>query len=1085
MPFIEGLTISGFPEQDDLTLRFQAGLNILDSRHPESNVIVDSLSWFLNCPETLDIPPETNFTAQSYLEVRIRSDQPEHSFWELRGKKKCPNENVIHLRRVLSKPHTVLVDGKNSQVPFDEFRFEMAQLGFCFGMNGFPTLNVVRRIYLDQLIKPASMLWNIVHAGLRVEAFGRMQDEEQDMKDFYRKQLNSALTFDYQSKIDEFKERIESSKMFCRLQKTLNMYAASVVQREVNAYARVSKLYESQLEKSVAAMETLEEQRQVLEERLDEHENAVPEMRELVLEDLKGHYSEVDYRLAKLEPEEHVLDLIENVQVRILDKAEMLKSTLKNMLGPGGKWIQKYKKVAKLEAEMEIAEICLHASIFPVDVRGEILEKTHNSLAMHLETSKISTKSIQNTMESVTLAIQERRKLLQIIEGDREYDVGETTGYVNELVEIFRNLTQAKLASVTLQKDIRQKSYALLQQVTAINHISSEIIMGVASIENFLQTSNDNGLKQNFTGFVWQHFKINVPAVANLALPHLTDLLTLAIFHKQDVMLEMLAHLPLQNTYNVLALDKFVEHAEQLTPNVPSNVYSLSNLLGESPLKPILTHLMRTFYYTKVPYEKISKSIDPEIVLICVTDKLVIGGGFLSGGWSLNAQNTLEKLSEAVSLQVDILKLELELREHTETIPNLERLKDDTWNKLEQFHEDTFDRFHRLLQAFPTLSDLPFLLEQLVHQQTSLTRQQVRLDLLGEFSKHLKTDQFQDQTFYEQRIHDGNNALEQGKREWHSDRKTLDKTLVQLKDDVRILEELLVNAETLRTFSLPLKLHQSLVVHLSEFKDELEHTLQHLSQEHAGQQSAFDVMDQLDLIHRETIEAERVMMLHSFLLREMSTFYQELRRQYPAKASKLQKKTKADLQYVYEARRKLNCTQPAYNLAQIERFKFKLEMCRNHLQMLTAYRTPLVCNMTLPCINKLAAIKLRLITQMMANIPSYLNKSGSLRLNFQYDRTKCSDEDSKKSAFNIEHIIGLTVEFVDEEQNLIRYLNGDSATLAHLIFFACFLSVEGCKLLLLQDCFSGLSEEEHQDAYTLLLAISQNMQIFLTVGLDE
>lgn len=59
-----------------------------------------------------------------------------------------------------------------------------------------------------------------------------------------------------------------------------------------------------------------------------------------------------------------------------------------------------------------------------------------------------------------------------------------------------------------------------------------------------------------------------------------------------------------------------------------------------------------------------------------------------------------------------------------------------------------------------------------------------------------------------------------------------------------------------------------------------------------------------------------------------------------------------------------------------------------------------------------------------------------------------------QNVFNIENIIGLTVEFVDEEQNLIRYLKGDSATLAHLVFFACFLSVEGCKLLLLQDCFT-------------------------------
>lgn len=301
--------------------------------------------------------------------------------------------------------------------------------------------------------------------------------------------------------------------------------------------------------------------------------------------------------------------------------------------------------------------------------------------------------------------------------------------------------------------------------------------------------------------------------------------------------------------------------------------------------------------------------------------------------------------------------------------------------------------FHRLSQDFHTISDIPFLLEHLFRQQASLTKQKVRLEQLEKFSKHLESDQLRDHTFYKQRIDDRSNALEDVKRERHSHQKTLDRTHVQLKDDMRSLGELLVHAETLRTFSLPLDLHNHLVTQLSEYKDQLENASQHLSQEHSDRLTAFNAVDQLDRINRETIEVERQMMLHSFQLREMSAFHQELQHQYPAR--KFQKKPKADLQYVYEARRKLQCTQPAYTPTQIERFKFKLELCRSNLEMLTSYRAPIVCNMTLPCINKIAAIKLRLITQMMANVPSYLTNSGNLRLNFQYDRTKYSDDDSK------------------------------------------------------------------------------------------
>lgn len=54
----------------------------------------------------------------------------------------------------------------------------------------------------------------------------------------------------------------------------------------------------------------------------------------------------------------------------------------------------------------------------------------------------------------------------------------------------------------------------------------------------------------------------------------------------------------------------------------------------------------------------------------------------------------------------------------------------------------------------------------------------------------------------------------------------------------------------------------------------------------------------------------------------------------------------------------------------------------------------------------------------------------------------------------MDYIVGLAVDFVDDEGSYVRCLDEDSAVLPHLTFFLSLLSVEGCKLLVLDDAFA-------------------------------
>lgn len=1089
MLFIESLTVSGIPGLDDHTLRLRPGLNLFPIRRPQPSYVIRFLTWFLNHSEASDLQLEMAFGRESYLEIRIRSDQPQYAFWVLSGKKQRNNsrdQKLISLRRVLSKPHTVSVEGGRSLLEFETFRQEMQQLGLRFGTVKFPMLNVVRGEDLDRWIKSARKLWEIVHDVFQVDVFSRMQTVDQDRKGFCRQKMDIALSADYQDRIDELQARIDGSKTFRKMVLTVDMNAAMVAQREVKAYEVACRDCEGQLMEAVSQAEVLDEKRKKLEDRLDELESVVPDVRELLAVDLDGECEEEERCLALHQSEEQTIETVDNMYRNIEDLVRKMQDSVEGMLGRIGKWLQACRKVAELEVEIEINENCMHAALLPSEIRENSLQEFQKSLEAYLETSRTRLKQLSNETELLNLTVLAHRQVLKTGRMGRERAVqiehGEDS--INEWSGTFKKLTQTKLLTVFLQTEVRQKSAQLLQHIP--EDLSLESVQGMASIQHFLHNSIDHALKQNFIGFVWQHLKFKESAlaakVAALALPHLSHLFDVAVFKEHDPMTDLINQLSSRYSYNVLPVDVFTYSK---TPfKVPSRVHPLSSLLLESPLKKVLTQLMDKFYYTNAPFANIAGDLDEEIILICAhdDDEIVIGGdGIVAGGWTRNAERTLEKLSEAVSLQVEIFRLKSELGKQCKIVPKLRECLEQTWDAIEQLREDAFDRYHELHRAYPKIAEMPSIMGQLFHQEKILARQKVRFDHFTKFSQHLKTAKLNDRDWYQKQIDKQQKSLEKA-RDTYNDH-VYDRDLIQFKHDVRVLGELLTQAAALHTISLPINLHKTLMNSLVEHEGLLKDSLQVLENERTAAQSPFDTFDQLDVVQRDMIEPEQKMLSFNYRYLELTGFLQDLRRQFPPiKFQTSKPKTiVTNLQRVYEARLALNNTQPGYKPEQLERFKLKIELCRAELDLLTDHRKFVVANMTLPCVDKLMALKLRLITQMVAEVPSYLGKPGSLRLNFQYDQTRCSHEALGESTFQMDYIVGLAVDFVDDEGSYVRCLDEDSAVLPHLTFFLSLLSVEGCKLLVLDDAFANLAQDAQQEVFKILELMSRSMQIFAAV----
>ncbi|XP_062533969.1 uncharacterized protein LOC134202986 [Armigeres subalbatus] len=1084
MLYIESLTIGGFPELDDCTLLFRPGLNLFKQQPKHA---VKLLSWFLHYSETLD-PQQLRLTlsAESYLEIRIRSDQVQYSFGELRIKKQrnTRNDNLISLRRVPTKPATVQVDGGSTHVSFAVFHQEMEQLGLRFGTEKFPMLNVIGQTELEGRIKPAQNLWEAVHDCVQVDAFRRLQAADQNSKAFCLRKLNSAMMFDLQEKTDELQDRIDSSKLYRRLRLTLDINAGIVAQKEIKAYGAVCRDYERNLMEVVARTEDLEGRKLELEDHLDELASIVPQVRDLVATDLQGECETMESLLAQFEPEERTVGEVEQVYKQIGCIVRISQSLVDNMLGCMDEWLQEGKIVAQLELEMETDENCLHFVIQPTKVRKSLLREMHHSLKYSLENlDKIMKVSAKET-ELLNLTVLSHRQLLNIRQIDRNRFV-QGEDIVKEWSEDFLKLTQTKLLKVFFETEIRQKSAHLRQNIP--EGVSLETVQGMASLKYYLNESDDEALKENFIAFGWQHLKFKNSAlgakVAALALPHLCDLLKLAIFRENNPMADVINELPPKNTYHVLALDSFSYPEQRL--KVPARVRPLSSLLLDSPVKNVLARLMDGFYYTNVCYETLADGIGSDITLICAhdDDELVISNGLIAGGWTRNAERTLTKLSEAVALQMKIIKLEYEFQNATEIVYKLEDRMAQNWNGIELLREDSFDRYHELYQSYSKICEMPSTLQQLFLWETMLVKQKVRFEQLSKLSKLVETNEFEKRDFYEQRIHNNRKLLEEARLNY--DRKKYDKDLIQFKHDIRTLGELLAEAAALHTAAFPLDVHKMLKSFLAEHKEELDSSLQVLASEQTAAMSAFVTRDQLDQIHREMIAPEREMLSYNYLFLELTGFLQDLRRQHPPInfQQSAPKNIDANLQRVYEARQMLNGTQPAYTPDQIEEFKFKIGLCRTDLGLLAERRMFVAANLTLPCINKLTVQKLRLITQMMAELPPYLGEPGRLELNFYYDHTK--RHTFEKDGFEIDRIVGLRVHFDDNEPGAVLMLDGDTAMLPHFLFFVSFLCIEGCKLLLLDDAFANVTPEEQRDAVKLLEVMSNRMQIFAVVGSDE
>ncbi|XP_058817834.1 uncharacterized protein LOC131681140 [Topomyia yanbarensis] len=1082
--FIETFTVCGLASLDDRSFRFQPGLNVLHCDGPTTVLVSEVVRWFLYCREASDFRLSMELSSQhGYVEMRIRLVGNREAFREWRGKKRSTDPDRICLQRVFRKPHTVKVDGC-FQMQFEQFCSEMEQTGVYFRTESFSPLNVLGRNEISRWVTPARSLWKIVHECLKIEAFRDHANQDQLFKSIQRRKLNSTKIYDFQEKIDELNGKIDGTKMFLKLKANVDMLAGGIAKKELNIYQQVLNTYETKLMKVVRENELMEERLVTLSIKLDEETGVFPQLLDLMIADIERDVLDSVHDKGNAMYNQPMFDLTNNLEDDINKSLGQIQAKLDSILIQSNIIDELNASVTQTESEIELNENCLHLLCMTGDDRMTELGDYKRSVFQLVEKTRAELFQFEIGATSLDHLIKRSRTCLVMPEqsNERVFLLRKGKDLSNELGEVTRVLLKSKLSTLDLYRKLSQNESLILNNGRKIDSLSYETIRGVAEIRHFIETTDISDLKSNFVGFVFEHLMFSEPAVTASVIPYLTHLLTVAVFWKQDLMMNVVKNLRPTICYDVLAIDMVLSDAIPSPEHVKENVFPLTNLLVESPIHPVLVNLLKPYYYTTETSGETSYEVGPDCTVIYLNEDVMFNeGGCLTGGYLPSGDILIVTLMSSLELFRESIDIKQHLEIAKKSILELQDRMSRIQIELVAVGEDSFKRFDNLYHSILDWFSLPTNLLHLKDQRKAWTRKKCQLASWNSLLELVAKDQYEDRSHYQQIVIDRNNSLAPLRRKLHQNETSYNKMLIDLKDDLRVLRELLFHANAIRHFTALPELRQQLTRVWDDFGKDLHEKLNLLRTELAGRDQTV-LLNELDQLEQESIEPQRKLMELNDRLREADGFYQELCDQLKGtqvnrKQIKLSRND--DLKRLYQYKRQLydKDTQPGYKEDEIAKFKFKLQLLYEDERLATSYRTLHLSNMTLPCIEKLIVIKLRLITQMMAGIPEFLRETGTLRLNFQYECLSTAEDKSKSNIFSINNTVGLSVDFVDDDQNVI---NKSVLAWAHLLFFICFLSVEGCKFLLLRDCLTDLDEDAERKMIALLGILSRNMQIFVT-----
>ncbi|XP_038115186.1 uncharacterized protein LOC119768689 [Culex quinquefasciatus] len=1075
--FLESLTISGFAPIDDRSFRFEPTLNYFPDQ-PACEI----LDWFLNGRTAHQLD---GYSEAAYVEVRLRSDSNDvgDCFAQLRGDKSRAGENNrICLHRAMARPERVLIDGKSS-LPYDKFRFEMEQLGLIVRTGSWPTsVNVVGPQEMAERIVSGTCLMVLVRECFNVDMLRMQAGREQDFKMAFRKKFVNAMFHDVGEKIAEFKDRIESSHVFRKLKATLDAMTRGVVEWELQTIWNGSQLYESQLRSLVEERELLSEKEDVLRKQIDREQSVTNSVLQLLSDDVRLTVGEADCAVALTEAQEKSSYFNAALQQKIETALKTLHDKVDRVLEGNAERFRMYEQLVQNECELELAENCLHLQYLPAKEKNEELEKVAGTLQKQLEAAKQLVEIQRESVEKFNETVQQSRSFLAIPDNDSHATrIREGRSMIEQLAKTAQKDLEEKMKAFWLNKQLLEHETTVTDSVNLSECLSLESIQALAHLRHVLGTTQDDHLRTNLVGFAYKHLKFSDSTVSKLILPQLELVYTLTIFKTVESVQTLMNLLSRKHSYNLLATETF-RPDDIPTPSLP-NLQPLADYLVDSPLKPILSQVLKPFFCcTKAPYSEIANKLAPGTTVIFPEEDIVINAdGLIVYGHPPCVEFLADTLINCVELSVDANDIRRQLRDLRNVSAEKRRVMEQMVADLVAAERDEFERFEPLKNSSLTWSALPSSLEQLLRGQLKLIARRSRVASWTTLLERINKREFEgvevcrvDEAFREK---------------FQRELKAFDRQLAELKGDLRSLRELLVLFEGLREARLDPELHKLLVTYWREYRNQLNDALETVGNE-LESCDRFAVSDELDHLERESVQVHQQLLTVNDRLQGLDRHYRELRVEAKERLKEMKPGKsifkQGTLQKLYESKRKLYAPdiQPPYSEPELQRFKLKLELLRDRERLASEFRTSHITNLMMPCVEKLGLWKLRLVTQLLGAVPGLLKQQGGqLRLEFEYDRREClpmEEGTPEMNVFSLQNTIGLGMKFVgDDDPGRGRHPLLDEPALLHLLFFACFLSVQGCKLLILEDCFKDLPDEEKLEFLNLLATIAKNTQIFI------
>ncbi|XP_055549454.1 uncharacterized protein LOC129732525 [Wyeomyia smithii] len=956
----------------------------------------------------------------------------------------------------------------------------MEELGFCIGTEQIPFMNMIGQRELAERISPGQSLWKMVQDRLQMKSFQRQQLEDQSLKSYLRKKLNSVMIFDNRDKIAELNDRIKGSKHFQKLEKYADTVASNIARKELDSYKNVLKRYETKLTKLVAENEILDEKRSVLSVKLNEQASVVPETYELAMEDIANKLFLTKLGQTKMKTLQHTTGSSTHVNSQIKDLLSKLARDIEEILYQKTAVDDLVANVIEIDFEVEHVEKLLNL-LYALSSEPTALLDCESSLSLLIESTKRCIPTVENEVGVLLEEIEQCRKNLTSSCKSKQHDNLLRKGgeLFIELEAKAQEFIQLNASVLQLNQDLCEKENSITASLTSMDFVSLESISGMANIKDVIAKTDRSELKANFVGFVFEHLRFTDATVAETVLPHLKEFLTIAVFYEQNIAKRILDLLSPTQSYDILALDNASDD-EPISSKMPPNVLPLADLLADSPIRTALRKLLRNYYYSYEDSDSIEAPLD--ITIIFLRDDIVFSeGGLISGGCTTAGRELLSTIENMVDLKLETINLKRMLQSARQTVLENQQRMRSIEAELMAIEVDSFERFDQLYQTTQNWSKLSSLLEQLACQQKSLIHLKTQASWWIKQLELMAAGQFSNQEHYKQKLTELKITQTASSHELHLLETKYDKHLIQFKWDLRSLEELLVQARTIRHLAILPEIGQQLVNFWNDFGRNLQEQLEKLESESADRKWTA-LAHELDQLEQSSCEPQRLLVAYNERLREMDRLYREVCSQMEKyqRPAGVPLRGKENLQRLYEYKRQLYDvnTQPGYKENELKWFQYKLKMLLEDERLVDNYRTTYLSNLTLPSIEKIYVIKLRMITEMMAGIPAFLRLPGKISLVLLCPQNSVQQSENKQ--INISDAIGLSICFVNKDQ---RKLEADSSGILaspNLLFFLCFLSSEGCKFLLLTDCLADLDQKSEHDLLQVLAVFSRNMQIFVT-----